>query len=605
MDDEFLALLKYYAAHDIVSSVGCGGAPVLVAEVRTDGCGEAPDTFWYRQAVLYALASPLFEDGQLERDELLVATGKTVLQPPDAPLARRRRRPDGLDQLAIAMARKAIAIADRSALRYPSLGPGARDRQIENTRAAIFMFARAWPTLPRALFGAVDPPTGKNRGKPERIGKFCCLARDDAREKEALKEVASTLKTKLRDGGTPDERVLKPGDRDSTNALVTEEKIEPVVSGSRIKNLEAVFRLSDRVIIAAHLMMVGAGRRGRWTTQEAADRAALLLRGRGEATAVAKKQEGLRELDDLMAALAVRPRSAGIDLAIHVRLVAETLLKRAENEADKDAKRDPAKAEEDPRRRNTDVHAARILALLPVGSELRREPQTYRDWLMNYRGIEQRWQRLEMQRTSDDGVVDDVALQRISDAIDGQKRTPGRIDGYETPDYMRPDHRITDPLVNLLAAHLRPETYWREVVRWADEAYPFEDPDDGVPPIEQQRNQVAMLLGMPELLLPDTLPPIRLLAEGKRRDGFHTAHRWQRLSLLLNEPVGRLKKEEARLGEFFAQALQRRHRNDDPAGEEEEDEAGQPPRSPPPKDHLRKQAAMAPATPDREGTCSP
>lgn len=274
---------------------------------------------------------------------------------------------------------------------------------------------------------------------------------------------------------------------------------------------------------------------------------------------------------------------------------AETLLKRAENEADKDAKRDPAKAEEDPRRRNTDVHAARILALLPAGSKLRREPQTYRDWLATYRGIEQSWQRLEIQRTSDNGVVEDIAIQRVLE----------RIDGHETPDYMRPDHRITDPLVNLLAAHVRPETYWREVVRWADEAYPFEDPEDGVPPIEQQRNQVAMLLGMPELLLPNAPSLIRLLAEGKRRDGFHTAHRWQRLSLLLNEPVGRLKKEEARLGEFFAQALQRRHRNDDPVGEEEDDETGQAPPISPPKDHLRKQEAAAPAIPDREGTCSP
>lgn len=505
--DLFLVLLKFYASRRVAHQMGGGLAPLLVREVSDEDYQGEAETYWYAQAVLYALLAPQRSSMDLRRDELaLAATARQIVPaparpaaPPDAWPGGLRPRPEGLDERAVQMARKAILRARFEAKRYASIAQSGEERAQEIAGAAMVMFSRTWPKLANGLF----LPTERH---PNRMEAFRALAPAAAKER-----IASELDTRLRDGGSAEETRLQIGDRDANDKLVAEERSEPLISGFFVRRLETVFRLSNRVTIAEHLHRAHA------FEPAAAEQAALLLKGWGQAR---KEPKATR---DLLTKLGLLGREKRFDAAKAAERAAGVLVRQATRAAEAQ----PHEASADARLCDNLVHAERVRQLGVGNDDVPRTAERILEWLQTYRGA------FRVPETQN--IDDHTAL----------------TDGAPLLDEQDPDS-----LAILMLDVVGPDDLWKRMVTWAAEAYPFEDPEYAVRPIEEQRNQVAILMGMPELLLPNTLPPLRLLAEAGKRDGGHTKDRWALMSRLLNESVDALKASRERLEKTIAQGFE-------------------------------------------------
>ncbi len=503
--DPALALLKYYAARSVIRPVAVLGVPILLSEIKAGWGPERGEATWYAAAVADALAfGALHVAGR--------RPGPLALRDPAPPGTVPRRSVVASAPRLEQMARKASGLLKEVVKRHPSL---ARDPEVDPANvaeAAETMFNRAWPRLAVLLF----------RGRGAGI-----LAPDPD---VAFRLLDSCLLEALRDGGSPDEKMLEPGDTDSAGRQVTSRRKEPVVTGSRIKDLELLFALSERVVIAEHLT------RTRALSSDRARRIALLFRGHGEASRNAK------ETWTALATVGFSIRSKGGGVARTARRAAEWLNKEAREAVQGLA---PAAQDLDPRAALGQGHAQAILDLLPADHKLRREPKVYQNWLRTYRADAIPWRQ---------EAFPDHVLGLATAGTEGAQtptRVPDALQDNSTAD------RLDDPVAWLVSrSGLTVDEMWTICVRWARENYPFEDPPDELAPVQDARNQVAMLLGMPELLLPNTLPAIRALAESKRRDGHHTPARWGYMSRLLGEPVGSLQAAERQLQARLALALQ-------------------------------------------------
>jgi hypothetical protein len=503
--DPAIALLKYYAARSVIRPVARLGVPILSSEYKAGWRGDKPGASWYALAVSDALALGTLPGASrgIGPHTLRRPDGPDVVQ--DSVLAKSAPL---LDQ----MARKASVLLGAVRGRYPSL---TRDSCVDLdgvADAAQIMFHRAWPKLAQLL--CHHKSSSYLASKPE----------------EAVRILDSCLKEALRYGGSPDVNTLEPGDLNSAGEKMSNKRTEPVVTGNRIKDLELFFALSDRVIIAEHL------RKTCGLCPEAAGHIALLLRGHGQANRNANKtQEALEKIGFTM-------KSKCVGIASTARLAADQL-KNDARKAVKDLA--PVAQDKDLRAVFGGQHAKAIRDLLPEGHRLRRSPETYQVWLRTYHVDTIVWRQ--------EGLPDLVQGPARSDTHGEQP--PSRV-----PEEFR-DHstskRVEDPVAKLIElSDLTHDELWNICVRWAKENYPFENPPDELGPVQESRNQVAMLLGMPELLLPHSLPVIRALAEGKRRDGHHTQNRWELMFRLLGKSIASLQAYERDLQQRLAQALQ-------------------------------------------------
>lgn len=531
MADLFLVLLKFYAARRLAQTVGTGLAPLLIAEVAADEYNGQPETYWYPQAVRYALLAPQRSGSALGQDRLALARkSRSIVPPPEKPAAAPpawplglRPRPSGLDERGVEMARKAILRAWKESEHFASVSRSTDEGPREIASAASIIFGRAWPKVAAALFA----PTEKS---PDKLQLFRTLSPAEARQK-----IAAELNTKLRDVGSADEARLQPNDKNSVGQTVTQETIEPLISGTMVRRLETTFRISSQVIIAEHLF------RAYDFDPVEAEAAAALLKVRGQA----------RKTPGAVVSLVSRLRLAGADpeatrqklmsnnRVVNIAKVADTaariLQRSAERAARQEARTDPSRSGSDPRLCESQVHAERVVELAGPSADVPKAPQV-REWLTLYRGVDRPPEAVALEPSDED-----AAFRDTTPAIDSGESDPASLP-------MSLGWFVENHLAKRVLRLVEPGLLWERMVQHVAAAYQLDDPGFDIRPVEEQRNQVAILLGFPELLQPNSLPLIRLLAEAAKRDGQHTAANWQVISRLFgNRPVPELQAQRRQL----------------------------------------------------------